>query len=272
VSGDADRLQQVVWNLLSNAVKFTRSGGLVEVRFQRNNSHVEIVVSDSGEGIKADFLPHVFERFRQADGSTTRAHGGLGLGLAIVRHLVELHGGRVSAASAGEGKGATFTVKLPLLMADEQALTDFQPKPVPGLEALRVDPSSLLVAWRILVVDDEADARELISTMLQSCGAIVKTAASTGEALELITKWKPRVLIADIGMEGEDGYALIRKLRSLSENDGGTIPAVALTAYARIEDKHRALSSGFQLHLAKPVDRNQLAMAVSGLTGKSATN
>ncbi len=271
VSGDADRLQQVVWNLLSNAVKFTRSSGLVEVRFQRNNSHVEIVVADSGEGIKPDFLPHVFERFRQADGSTTRAHGGLGLGLAIVRHLVDLHGGSVRAESAGEGKGATFTVKLPLLMADEQAVGDVQPKTVAGLESLRVDPSSLLRAWRILVVDDEEDARELISTMLQSCGAIVKTAASTGEALELITKWKPRVLIADIGMQGEDGYALIRKLRALSESEGGTIPAVALTAYARIEDRQRALSSGFQLHLAKPVDRNQLAMAVSGLSGNAVT-
>ena len=272
VSGDADRLQQVVWNLLSNAVKFTRSGGLVEVRFQRSNSHVEIVVGDSGEGIRPDFLPHVFERFRQADGSTTRAHGGLGLGLAIVRHLVELHGGSVSAESAGEGKGATFTVKLPLLMADEQTLTDVQPKSVTGLESFRADPSSLLTAWRILVVDDEPDARDLISTMLQSCGAIVKTAASTSEALELITKWKPRVLIADIGMEGEDGYALIRKLRALSESEGGKIPAVALTAYARIEDKQRALSSGFQLHLAKPVDRNQLAMAVSGLKSNGVTS
>jgi PAS domain S-box-containing protein len=265
VSGDADRLQQVVWNLLSNAVKFTRNGGLVEVRFQRSNSHVEIVVRDSGEGIRSDFLPHVFERFRQADGSTTRAHGGLGLGLAIVRHLVELHGGSVNAASAGEGKGATFTVKLPLLMADEQMVGDAQPRPIAGLESLRLDPSSLLMAWRILVVDDEADARELISTMLASCGAIVETAASTSEALEVIPKFKPRVLIADIGMQDEDGYALIKKLRSMPESQGGKIPAVALTAYARIEDRQRALASGFQLHLAKPVDRNQLAMAVSGL-------
>jgi len=184
---------------------------------------------------------------------------------------VELHGGSVKAESAGEGKGATFTVKLPLLMADEQLLGDMQPKAVAGLDSVRVDASSLLAAWRILVVDDEADARELISTMLQSCGAIVRTASSTGEALELIAKWKPRVLIADIGMEGEDGYALIRKLRALSESEGGAIPAVALTAYARIEDRQRALSSGFQLHLAKPVDRNQLATAVSGLAGNTVT-
>ena len=266
VSGDADRLQQVVWNLLSNAVKFTRSGGMVEVRFQRSNSHLEIVVADTGEGIKPDFLPHVFERFRQADGSTTRAHGGLGLGLAIVRHLVELHGGNVRAESEGEGKGASFTVRLPLLMPDEQILgIDVQPKHVGGFDSLRPDSSSLLAGLRILIVDDEADARELVSTMLASCGALVRAAASTSEALALIEEWKPRVLIADIGMQGEDGYALIRKVRGLLPEKGGQIPAVALTAYARIEDRARALSSGFQVHLAKPVDRNQLAITVSKL-------
>ena len=266
VSGDADRLQQVVWNLLSNAVKFTRGGGMVEVRFQRSNSHLEIVVADTGEGIKPDFLPHVFERFRQADGSTTRAHGGLGLGLAIVRHLVELHGGNVRAESEGEGKGASFTVRLPLLMPDEQVLgIDVQPKHVGVFDPLRPDSSSMLAGLRILIVDDEADARELVSTMLASCGALVEAAASTSEALALIEEWNPRVLIADIGMQGEDGYALIRKVRALQPEKGGLIPAVALTAYARIEDRTRALSSGFQVHLAKPVDRNQLAMTVSKL-------
>jgi CheY-like chemotaxis protein len=258
-----------VWNLLSNAVKFTRNGGQVEVRFQRNNSHLEIVVADSGEGIKPDFLPHVFERFRQADGSTTRAHGGLGLGLAIVRHLVELHGGNVRAESEGHGEGATFIVKLPLLMPDEQQLGLDQPKPGSSHDQPSLDWSSMLAGVRILIVDDEADARELVSTMLGRCGALVQAASSTSEALSMIETWQPKVLVADIGMEGEDGYDLIQKLRALPAEKGGSIPAVALTAYARIEDRLRALSSGFQVHLAKPVDRNQLAAAVSNLAEKT---
>jgi PAS domain S-box-containing protein len=264
VSGDADRLQQVVWNLLSNAVKFTRSGGLVEVRFQRINSHAEIVVADNGEGIKPDFLPHVFERFRQADGSTTRAHGGLGLGLAIVRHLVELHGGTVHAESEGEGRGATFTVRLPLLMPDHQR-TEPQRRQVATFDLSRSDSSAVLTGLRVLIVDDEEDARELVSTMLGRSGAVVQAASSAREALALLESWKPQVLIADIGMHGEDGYDLIRKVRTLPENQGGNIPAVALTAYARVEDRLRALSSGFQVHLAKPVDPDELAVAVRNL-------
>lgn len=265
VSGDADRLQQVVWNLLSNALKFTPSGGVVQVKFQRANSHLEIVVTDSGEGIKPDFLPHVFERFRQADGSTTRAHGGLGLGLAIVRHLVELHGGNVRAESDGEKKGATFTVKLPLLPPDDQkSAVDATPKQSATLDLTRSEPSSDLKGVRILVVDDEEDARELISTMLGRYGGVVQTASSTAEALDFLQSWNPGVLIADIGMQGEDGYALIRRVRALP-GEIGTIPALALTAYARIEDRMRALSAGFQMHLSKPIDSAQLAAAVSNL-------
>jgi PAS domain S-box-containing protein len=267
VSGDADRLQQVVWNLLSNALKFTPSGGVVQVKFQRANSHLEIVVSDSGEGIKPDFLPHVFERFRQADGSTTRAHGGLGLGLAIVRHLVELHGGSVRAESDGEKKGATFTVKLPVLLPDDQKYVgEIQPKQSTPLDLTRSEPSSALKGVRILVVDDEEDARELVSTMLGRYGAVVQTAASTTEALEFLDSWNPRVLIADIGMQGEDGYALIRRVRALPGKPGA-IPALALTAYARIEDRARALAAGFQVHLSKPIDSAQLAASVSKLAG-----
>jgi PAS domain S-box-containing protein len=265
VSGDADRLQQVVWNLLSNAIKFTPTGGVVQVRFQRANSHLEIVVSDSGEGIKPDFLPHVFERFRQADGSTTRAHGGLGLGLAIVRHLVELHGGSVRAESEGEKQGATFTVKLPLWIPDDQkSVVDAHPKQSATLDLTRSEPSSDLIGVRVLVVDDEEDARELISTMLGRYGAVVQTASSTTEALDFLESWNPSVLIADIGMQGEDGYALIRKVRALP-GETGAIPALALTAYARIEDRLRALSAGFQVHMSKPIDSAQLALRVSNL-------
>ena len=264
VSGDADRLQQVVWNLLSNAVKFTSSGGSVEVRLRRNNSHLEIVVADTGEGINPDFLPHVFERFRQADGSTTRSHGGLGLGLAIVRHLIELHGGIVRAESDGAGKGATFIVRIPLLITEEKKL-ETETRRVPAFDPGQSESSVSLNDLRILIVDDEEDARELVSTMLARAGAVVQAASSAGEALTLIESWKPEVLIADIGMQGEDGYDLIRKVRALPEDQGGNIPAIALTAYARIEDRKRALSSGFQVHLAKPVDRTQLAVAVSNL-------
>jgi PAS domain S-box-containing protein len=270
VSGDADRLQQVVWNLLANAVKFTPRGGSVDVKYQCMKSHVEIVVSDSGEGIKPDFLPHVFDRFRQADGSSTRSHGGLGLGLAIVRHMVELHGGNVHAESAGAGQGATFIVRLPLLLSDEvQTLqAEAHPEPPPS-ESIKRRESALLEGLRVLIVDDEPDARELVSMMLERCGAEVRAAASASEALGYIESWEPSVLVADIGMQGEDGYDLIRKLRSLPEEKGGLTPAVALTAYARVEDRTRALSAGYQMHMAKPVERAQLAAAVASLAGRS---
>ncbi len=262
VFGDRERLQQVVWNLLSNAVKFTPGGGLVSVNLQRVNSHVEITVADSGTGIHSDFLPHVFDRFRQADGSTTRTHGGLGLGLAIVRHLVELHGGVASAESEGQGKGSTFTVRLPLMIPVEQQMSI-------AADAVATQSSTQLSAslegLKVLIVDDEPDARELVVVMLGRCGASMKVAASSAEAIEIVGGWKPDVLIADIGMPIEDGYGLIKRLRALPKDQGGCIPALALTAYARTEDRVRALSSGYQVHLSKPVDRAELAAVVARL-------
>jgi PAS domain S-box-containing protein len=265
VFGDRERLQQVVWNLLSNGVKFTHKGGLVQVTLQRINSHVEIVVSDSGVGIRSDFLPHVFDRFRQADGSTTRNYGGLGLGLAIVRHLVELHGGTAWAESEGEGMGSRFTVRFPVMIANEEHPLEALKQPaVAAVEARDHQPSSC-AGLRVLVVDDEIDARSLLSTMLERCGAQVVAVGSAREGLESLESWKPDVLIADIGMPVEDGYGLIKKVRALPKERGGHTPALALTAYARTEDRVRALSEGYQVHLAKPVDRFELAAVVTSL-------
>jgi PAS domain S-box-containing protein len=271
IYGDVARLRQIIWNLLSNAVKFTPKNGSVQVNLQRTESHVVIAVSDSGKGIKLDFLPHIFERFSQADGSTTREYGGLGLGLAIVRHLVELHGGTVRAESPGEGLGSTFIVSLPLIEARD---TQVQAPGSQGEDlevvagAKRIAPSPSLDGLRLLVVDDELDFRELVSLMLRHYGAVVKTAASAAEALVDIENWKPDVFVADIGMSGEDGYGLIRKLRALSSERGGNTPALALTAYTRTEDRLRALSAGYQMHLAKPITGPELAKAVANLAGK----
>lgn len=267
VYGDQERLQQIVWNLLSNGVKFTQSGGSVQVNLKRINSHVEIVVTDTGVGIHRDFLPHVFDRFRQADGSTTRTYGGLGLGLAIVRHLVELHGGTVYADSAGEDEGSRFTVRLPLMVAAEQQVEP----PVSAVQA--VAPAAherqlSLNGLRVLVVDDEIDARALLTAMLERCGAEVVAVSSASEGLETIEGWRPDVLVADIGMPIEDGYGLIRKVRALPKERGGQTPALALTAYARTEDRVRAISEGYQLHLAKPVDRVELATVVASLANR----
>jgi PAS domain S-box-containing protein len=264
VFGDRERLQQIVWNLLSNAVKFTRHGGLVQVKSQRINSHVEIVVTDTGVGIKPDFLPHVFERFRQADGSTTRTYGGLGLGLAIVRHLVELHGGTACAESGGENQGSTFTVRFPSMVAAEPQAERLPVTTVAVVGEAR-DRKRVLRGLRVLVVDDEFDARALLTTMLERSGAQVLAVPSTRDALESVESWLPDVMIADIGMPMEDGYILIRKLRALPRERGGQTPALALTAYARTEDRIRALSEGYQMHLAKPVDRVELATVVSKL-------
>jgi PAS domain S-box-containing protein len=265
VFGDPERLQQIVWNLLSNGVKFTRKGGLVQVTLQRINSHIEVVVIDTGIGIHPDFLPHVFDRFRQADGSTTRTYGGLGLGLAIVRHLVELHGGTVLADSAGEDHGAKFTVRLPAMIAHVHPLPeDFKQPALAEVEA-RDRQISSLQGLRVLVVDDEIDARTLLTMMLERCGAQVVAVGSSREGLESIETWLPDVLIADIGMPVEDGYGMIRKIRKLPQTKGGQTPALALTAYARTEDRVRALSEGYQVHLAKPVDRYELAAVVAGL-------
>ena len=254
VSGDPDRLQQIVWNLLSNAVKFTAPGGSVQTLLRRNNSDVEIVVKDTGQGISLDFLPFVFERFRQADGSLTRTHKGLGLGLAIVRHLVELHGGSVKAESEGEGKGATFTVSLPLL-------TGWEALPAKESEVAAASDGTLpLKGMRVLAVDDESDARELLIAMLIKSGAEVRDADSAGEALKILSGWLPDVLISDIEMPVIDGYALMRKIRE-SEYDGADrLPAIALTAHARTEDRDRALQAGFQIHIAKPIAPAELNM------------
>jgi PAS domain S-box-containing protein len=265
VYGDPNRLQQVVWNLLSNAIKFTPRGGKVQVMLARASSHVEITVSDNGQGIKADFLPHIFHRFTQADASTTRRHGGLGIGLAIVRHLVELHGGAVKARSAGEGQGATFTVALPI-MAVEQSREDEsggEPKDRAALPAMMA-----LSNLKVLVVDDDPDARELIGRVLESCDASVRTARSAAEGLDLLKEYRPDILLADIGMPEEDGYAFIQKVRQLPASMGGQTPAVALTAFARSEDRRRALLSGFQMHLAKPVEPAELIAVVASLTSR----
>ena len=264
ISGDPVRLQQVVWNLLSNAIKFTPRGGSVQVRLERVNSHVEIVVSDTGTGIAADFLPHVFDRFRQADGRITREHGGLGLGLSIVRHLVEMHGGETQAESPGEGQGSTFTVRLPALPIYRAADPALREHPAARNLLPSYEFPDRLDGLRVLVVDDEPDTLELLKVGLGQSGAEVVTARSAGEALEEIRTHVPDVLISDIGMPGEDGYEFIRKVRALPAESGGRVPAIALTAYARTEDRLQALRAGYQMHVPKPVELAELvAVAVS---------
>lgn len=266
ISGDSGRLQQVVWNLVSNAIKFTPQGGHVQLRLARANSHVEISVKDSGQGISADFLPYVFERFRQADMKTTRVHGGLGLGLAIVRQLVELHGGTVEVTSEGEGKGATFLVKLPILPVYQNARNPDQAGPMAtGRSVQDTDTSNELAGLKVLVVDDEADTCELICSILARCGAEVAAARSACEALELFHMLHPDVMVSDIGMPGEDGYELMRKVRALPRERGGDVPAVALTAYARAEDRLRALRAGYQMHVSKPIELAELVAIVASL-------
>ena len=264
VLGDPNRLQQVAWNLFSNAVKFTPDGGRVEVRLSCNGSQVRVEVEDTGQGIGPNFLPHVFDRFRQADGTTTRTHGGLGLGLAIVRHLVELHGGSIRADSKGENKGATFTVTLPRADAEEVDLTQSEAD-TRGNGDHSSECAATLTNLRVLVVDDEADTRDLISVILSRCGAEVKTCATAAEAFKTFQEWKPDVLVSDIGMPDEDGYALIKKLRALERGDEASLPAVALTAYAGAEDRARALASGFQRHMAKPLEPRELIHVVAHL-------
>jgi len=270
VMGDPNRLQQVVWNLLANAVKFTPKGGRVQARLTQSHAHVEIEVSDTGQGIPLEFLPHVFERFRQADASTTRRHTGLGLGLAIVRHLVELHGGSVIVLSAGEGRGSSFTVSLPALEPEETA--EIHPLLLSGSpeRGEPVCPRPRLAGVRVLVVDDERESRELVRRLLEDCDASVITAASAAEALVILRQSRPAVLLSDIGMPEEDGYALIRRIRQLPAHEGGQIPAAALTAFARTEDRAHTLSSGFQMHLSKPVEPSALLAAVANLAGRRA--
>lgn len=269
ISGDADRLQQIVWNLLTNAVKFTPKGGRIQVKVQRINSHVEIAVTDSGVGISKEFLPYVFDRFRQADASTTRVHGGLGLGLSIVRQLVDLHGGTVSVHSDGEGKGATFTITLPFVGVVSNQNEGQPTTPANSEEFVSFEGLPSLAGLKVLVVDDEADTRELISEVLKECGSEVITSRSAAEALEALEQHKPDILISDLGMPDEDGYSLISKIRALPSERGGHIPAAALTAYARAEDRMRVLRSGFQFHLPKPVDSAELVTVVASLAGRA---
>jgi len=268
ISGDADRLQQIVWNLLTNAVKFTPKGGKIQIKLHRVDSHVEILVSDSGVGISKEFLPYVFDRFRQADASTTRIHGGLGLGLSIVRQLVDLHGGSVTVESEGDGKGATFTITLPFVgvIGNQEAESGI---PAHGDEIVAFEGLPSLRGLKVLVVDDEADTRELIREVLKECGSEVIMCRSAAEALDALEQHKPDILISDLGMPDEDGYSLISKIRSLPQERGGQIPAAALTAYARAEDRMRVLRSGFQFHLPKPVDSAELVTVVASLAGRA---
>lgn len=265
VLGDADRLQQVVWNLLSNAVKFTPDHGQVTVRLAQVESRVHLQVTDTGQGIEPDFLPHVFDRFRQADATTTRTQGGLGLGLAIVRNLVELHGGEVSAESAGSGQGATFSVDLPLLLE----ATDAPSETASHLSSSVPIAADALAGLRVLVVDDEADTRDFMVTALEQFGVVVMAAASVSEALEHFHQNRPDVLLSDIGMPEADGYALIRQIRSLPPEAGGQVPAAALTAYVRGDDRQQALAAGFQLHVPKPIEPIRLLNVVAQLAGRS---
>lgn len=260
ISADSARLQQIVWNLLSNAVKFTPHGGEITIRISQEGSHARVTVQDTGQGIDAEFLPRVFDRFRQADSSTTRSFGGLGLGLAIVRHLVELHGGTVSAESEGAGKGATFSARFPLLTDRTDSIAhsgDVVVSEIHSLEGLRV-----------LLVDDEPEAREILSTVIGRTGAEVKTCISASEALSKVAEWRPDVILSDIAMPEEDGYSFIGKVRSLPRDKGGETPAAALSAYARDEDRAQALAAGYQMHIAKPIGASQLVTMVAKLAGR----
>jgi PAS domain S-box-containing protein len=269
VLGDPDRLQQVVWNLVSNAVKFTPKHGRIQVTVARINSQVEITVSDSGKGIDPAYLPRVFERFSQEDSSARRQFSGLGLGLTIAHQLVELHGGTIEARSEGQGKGATFVVKLPtsLVVPPPEDEPREHPSAMSHVASRRSYPD--LTGVRVLVVDDDATTREVAEAILRPLGAEVLVAASAPEALEIVARRRPHLMVADIEMPGEDGYSLMRKVRMLPAASGGAIPAAALTAFARPEDRWRALDAGFQLHLAKPIEPLGLAIAVAQLAGRT---
>ena len=274
VLGDANRLQQIVWNLLSNAIKFTPAGGRVDIYLEREQSHVAIKVSDTGQGIPPEFLPYVFERFRQADGGSTRRHGGLGLGLALVRHLVELHGGTIEATSEGEGKGSTFIIELPLVPVDKASkLTRSESVTISQGLAAGVQPVlvsvSMLKGRRILIVDDDPDTLQMLAVMLEERQAEVQAASSTEEAMEMLEWYQPHVVVLDLAMPGEDGFSLIQRIRRHEQLVRRTIPAVALTAQVRVEDRARALSAGFNMFVPKPVEVDELITAICNLTDDS---
>jgi CheY-like chemotaxis protein len=264
---DEARLQQIIWNLLSNSVKFTGKGGLIQIRIGRIDSATEIIVTDDGQGISPEFLPYVFDRFQQADSSTTRKHGGLGLGLAISRHLVELHGGTIEADSDGREKGSTFKVRLPVATIDPQASlksTDSSTEELTRRTGARIPDLSFV---KVLAIDDAADARQLLSAVLEQFGANVLTASSAKEGLEFVTAWEPDVVVCDIGMPEQDGYNFIAQVRKLNPENGGNIPAIALTAYVRIEDRMRALAAGYQMFVPKPVEAAELASLIQAVIG-----
>src|SRR5687768_13761543 len=260
--GDPDRLQQVAWNLLSNAVKFTPPGGKVTIELARRQGFFEVTVRDTGAGIDPAFLPHMFESFRQGAEAGAKRHGGLGLGLSIVRHIVEMHEGTVEARSEGSGRGATFIVRLPAVDAEKPSPVGREPQEGMG-ESARLD------GLRILVVDDEPDARDLIAAVLQERGAVVYMAGSATEAVTVLQAERPDIILSDISMRDSDGYDLIRSVRALPADKGGRTPAAALTAYGRLEDRMKALSAGFQLHVAKPVDPAELVAVVASLGGRT---
>jgi CheY-like chemotaxis protein len=265
VRGDANRLRQVIWNLLSNAIKFNQRGGNVQINLDCVDGLVRLKVSDTGEGISSDFLPYVFDRFRQAEGSISRRQGGLGLGLAVVRHLVELHGGNVSAESSGLGTGSIFKVDLPMAeerrdpaRAEERRREVERRKSALG-EKVRLD------GVHVLLVEDDDDSRKLLGTMLKQHGAEISSAASAKDAFTLFSEKVPDVVVSDIGMPDEDGYELLEKIRALPAEAGGLTPAIALTGYATRKDRERSLSSGYQLHIAKPIEQGELVSAIAGL-------
>ena len=261
VLGDTARLQQMFWNLLSNALKFTSAGGTTDLRLMNDEGFVRFEIADSGQGIRADVLPFIFDRFRQADSSMTRVHGGLGLGLAIVRHIVELHGGTVTADSDGEGRGATFVVRLPVYQPHAESPGDATQ---PG-QLAQTSESDVLRGATVLVIEDHADSRDLLVNVLEAAGARVLSAAASAKALELAAAERPDLLVVDIGLPGEDGYSLLRRVRSLEALTGRSVPAVAVTAYARTSDRDQALAAGFAHHMAKPVDPHQLVELLASL-------
>jgi PAS domain S-box-containing protein len=269
VFGDANRLQQALWNLLSNAVKFTSEGGRIEARLGRANGQIEITVTDTGIGIDPRFLPHVFDRFRQADASSTREYGGLGIGLAIVRHIVEMHGGGVSASSPGQGQGATFKIRLPMISARRLARREGpQAKRPPAAKERKVPENGhRLDGVRVLLVEDNPDTLDMLRFIFDESGAEVITATTVDEALDALERFKPDALVSDLAMPERDGYDLIREIRLREPERGGKIPAVAVTAYARAEDRVRVLAAGFQMHIAKPIDPDELIAVVASLTG-----
>ncbi|HEX8833448.1 MAG TPA: ATP-binding protein, partial [Abditibacteriaceae bacterium] len=281
VNGDSGRLQQVVWNLLSNAVKFTPKGGSVEVRLERVDSKLQVSVIDSGRGIEPEFLPYVFDRFRQADSTSTRAYGGLGLGLSIVKHLVEMHGGTVSVASDGMDKGSVFRIRIPMLPVSMQqgyqrtarrelwAESAEDSINTPAVDGALPAFGGMLQGIRIVILEDENDARELLGLVVIQHGAEVKLAATVRQALKLCNEFRPHVVVSDIGLPGEDGYAFIAQLRSRTPEEGGEIPVIALTAYARVEDRIKALAAGFHTHITKPVEPPDLVAAIAMLVGRT---